>query len=114
MLFLGRLIIYMVGYASPRPMWARLATGKLFAPAYDYAWITPIVTLLVAAMLTGGVEMAQRNFRPVLFGISIAILITVVCGGGPGLLEWRLTGGHRIVRQAEAQSRRRQRGASPI
>ena len=93
---LGRLGLYVVGYAPPIGLWGRIATFRWIIPGYDQVFVTPALTALMPAVGFA----ALRNLRLPLdaaLPICLALMIFVSLSGGPSLKRWRLTGSHQIV-----------------
>jgi hypothetical protein len=111
-----RMVRYQVGYASPRPIWARLVTGRLIVPGYDYVLLTPLATVIAGTGLAILAPPVRWIYEPVYVGGSIALLILIAVGGGPTLVGWRLTGGHRMTRMVNQAGNRqgRQNFQSPF
>jgi hypothetical protein len=93
---LTRLVRYRVGYAAPLSLLGRLRTGRLIIKGYDQIFAAPLLTAFtpIVALMVG-----QRLGWPtdVLVALALAVGVAITFGMGPGLLEWRLTGNHRIT-----------------
>jgi hypothetical protein len=105
-LALARLAIYASGFRSPRPLLARILTGKLIVPGYDYVLLTPIATIAAGALFGLSAPSSSSDSEPVFLGICLAVLVLIAFGGGPSLECWRLTGRHHIARMNEHQTKR--------
>lgn len=91
-----RFVIYRVGYAPPINALTRLLTGRLIIPSYDQIYIGPVLTLLVGWLF----YLVPRSYQidPGLScPVGLALLIVIALKTPPGLIRWKLTGGHRIV-----------------
>jgi hypothetical protein len=95
-LALTRLLQYRVGYAAPLSLLGRLRSGRLVIKGYDQIFAAPLLTVFVpiVALMVG-----PRLGWPtdVLVALALAAGVAITFGMGPSLLEWRLTGNHRIV-----------------
>jgi hypothetical protein len=93
---LTRLVRYRVGYAAPLSLLGRLRTGRLVIKGYDQIFAAPLLAVFtpIIALLLG-----PRLGWPtdVLVAGALGISVAITFGMGPGVLEWRLTGNHRIT-----------------
>jgi hypothetical protein len=96
---LTRLVKYRVGYAAPLSLLGRLGTGRLIIKGYDQIFAAPILTAFtpILALMVG-----QRLGWPtdISVALALAVGVAITFGMGPRLLEWRLTGNHRITATA--------------
>src|SRR5581483_8502565 len=44
---IGRLVVYLTGFAPPISLWGRLRTLRLVQPSYDQVFVTPFVAIIV-------------------------------------------------------------------
>jgi hypothetical protein len=107
-LALSRMMVYMLGYGSPRPLWARILTGRLIAPSYDYVFLTSIATGAATVFFVILSPSPMSIYEPVHLGGTLAALVIIAVGGRPSLERWRLTGGHRITPRVAKQQGNRQ------
>ncbi len=92
---IARFLLYCGRYWPPISLWGRIRTGRYVIPRYDRVLVAPI---LAAVVLLGGVSLVDLARLRTTPGMPIVIAISLwinVCLG-PRLLDWRLTGGHRL------------------
>ncbi len=95
-LALTRLVKYRVGYVAPLSPLGRLRTGRLIIKGYDQIFAAPLLTVftpIVALMV--GTRLGWPTDALVALALGTSAAITF--GMGPRLVEWRLTGNHRIT-----------------
>jgi hypothetical protein len=96
---LTRLVRYRTGHAAPLSLMGRLRTGRLIIKGYDQIFAAPLLTVFtpIVALMVG-----QRLGWPtdVLVAGALAVSVAITFGMGPGLLEWQLTGNHRLTPSA--------------
>jgi hypothetical protein len=99
---LGRIAIYLTGYAPPISLWARLVTLRWIIPGYDYVLLAPLVA--ISFLMTAGRLIARQQWEPNVFGsIALGCTVAMLFVLGPSLSRWRLTGNHRITSAASAK-----------
>jgi hypothetical protein len=103
-LTLGRMIVYCVGYEAPISVWGRLWTFRWIIPGYDKVFVAPLAAVLIGSLLPG--VAAAHGLEPE-FAMPPALSLALLAGLslGPSLLNWRLTGQHRLVPGASMQQR---------
>ncbi len=90
-----RLVLYCGNYWPPISLLGRFATGRYVILRYDRVFAAPLMALLVLTIgclffLTTG---AGRSWgMPLVLTLGLWLNLNL----GPGLLVWRLTGGHRL------------------
>jgi hypothetical protein len=90
-----RLAIYGGKAAAPFNLWGRITSGRLIIPGYDRVFLTPLATVLAAAIGAIIIKRAGPWF-PVAEACTIAAAWYVLFGGGPSLRNWILTGQLRL------------------
>jgi hypothetical protein len=91
-----RLARYRVGYAVPLSLLGRLRTGRMIIKGYDQIFAAPLLTVFTPLVaLIVGQQMGWPTDAVVAGALAVSVAITF--GMGPRLLEWRLTGNHRIT-----------------
>jgi hypothetical protein len=95
-LVLGRLVAYCAGYAPPISFWGRLWTGRVIIPGYDKVFLAPLAVVLIGWLLPE--LFAAHGLEPEI-GVPLSLSLALLAGLsiGPSLLNWRLTGRHRLV-----------------
>jgi hypothetical protein len=95
-LVLGRLAIYCTGYAPPISLWGRLWTFRWIVPSYDKVFLAPLAVVLISLLVP---EVATlHGLEPdVAVPLSLSLALLAGLSLGPSLLNWRLTGRHRLV-----------------
>jgi hypothetical protein len=81
--FMGliRAVIYTSRCHSPRPIWARILTGRLIAPGYDYVFLTPIAVGIAVFALIMLAPSPRSAYLPIFLGASLLSLILIAFGG---------------------------------
>jgi hypothetical protein len=93
-----RLLAYIGPYRPPISFWGRILTGRWIIPGYDYVFLAPLCTLLVAllgwraALLAG-----PDHWGIVVYPLATAAVLIVALNMSPSLGQWSLTGHHRIA-----------------
>jgi hypothetical protein len=91
-----RITRYMVGFASPLSLLARLALVRPIIPSYDQVLIAPIAALFAIStgpwmLHTAGLEWDAAT------SIALGLAMIALYLGGPDLRRWQLTAKHRVV-----------------
>jgi hypothetical protein len=99
---LVRLAVYLNYYHPPISLLGRLGTGRWIIPGFDRCFVAPIL-----AMISGGVVLGlfseARGPAEISAPLCVTTTLLVALITPPGLVEWRLTGKHRIVEGRPAQ-----------
>lgn len=98
----ARFVLYRSGYAPPIDLWGRLATFRWIIPGYDQIVVGPVCALLVGPstiMMAPWWGLPAEVAIPI--ALSLVILVTLVAR--PSLVQWRLTGHHRLTYNVSAQ-----------
>jgi hypothetical protein len=93
----ARLLVYVGSCRPPISLWGRIATGRLIIPGYDYVFVAPLCTLLVAAIGVTLAFMARMKYSTITFPLAMAAVLIVALNMGPSFRSWHLTGHHRIA-----------------
>jgi hypothetical protein len=102
-LAIGRVLIYVAGFAPPITLWGRLATFRPIIPRYDQVFVTPIAVAVISYAAQRELEVLGINPH-VGLPIIISLIMMAALLGGPGLESWRLTGHHRVVGNKSANA----------
>ena len=92
----GRLATYSAGYASPISLWGRLWTLRWIIPGYDRIFVAPLAVVLIGALLPEVLSLHGLDVE-VAGPLSLSLALLAGLSIGPSLLNWRLTGQHRLV-----------------
>ena len=92
----GRFLVYCVGYEAPVSLWGRLWTFRWIIPGYDKVFVAPLAAVVIGSLLPG---IAAAHGLEEVFAVPPALSLALLAGLsiGPSLLDWRLTGQHRLV-----------------
>jgi hypothetical protein len=90
-----RLARYCRGYLPPISLWGRIRSFRWIIPGYDKVFLGPLAALLIGTCLPGILNTGLHPDLGVPVSVSLAWMAGLIIG--PNLLEWRLTGGHRMV-----------------
>jgi hypothetical protein len=88
---------YVVGYAPPLNIYARVVLRRFLIPGYDEVFIAPLIAVLVGSVGSWFGGWCGVNFFVVTGPITAAVSLFIVLGLGPDFATWRLTGNHRII-----------------
>lgn len=101
-----RMAIYGSNVTPPVNLWGRIASGRIIMPGYDQVFLTPLAVVLTA--LLGAIIIKRSGvWYPVTESCVVALLCSLLLGGGPRLRAWLLTGEHRF-RPSKRQANNRQ------
>jgi hypothetical protein len=104
LLTLGRLVAYCAGARPPIGVWGRLWTLRWIIPGYDKIFIAPLSVVLIAVLFPH--LSARHGIEPEIgFPCSLCLALLAVWNIGPSLLNWHLTGRHRLVPGTAVQQR---------
>ena len=90
-----RVIRYCGNYWPPISILGRLTTGRLLLPRYDRVFVAPLLAFVV---LFTGLSYSLENRTTGTWDMPLVLTVCLwlnLCLG-PKLLDWRLTGGHRL------------------
>jgi len=90
-----RQIRYCRGYLPPISLWGRIRSFRWIIPHYDKVFLGPLAALLIGNCLPAILGAGLHPDIGVPVSVSLAWMAGLIIG--PNLLEWRLTGGHRMV-----------------
>lgn len=88
-----RLLRYYSLYRAPLTPLARLVTGRLVIPGYDYAMIAPIAAIVVAFATAVGLEWLRAP-ASLIAASGVAVSLAVLLIAPPTVRNWELTGFH--------------------
>jgi hypothetical protein len=91
-----RFLRYYGAYRAPLSPLARLVTGRLVIPGYDYAMLAPIGAILAGNAMSVGLALLRAPAAVIAasgIGISLAVLLIAP----PTFRNWQLTGLHRRI-----------------
>jgi hypothetical protein len=104
LLVAGRLVTYLTGHKPPINFWGRLWTFRWIIPGHDKVFLGPLAAVLIGVLLphvSVGHGLAPEIALPA--SLSVALLACFCIG--PSLLDWHLTGQHRLVPGISLQQR---------
>jgi hypothetical protein len=90
------LFAYCTGNMPPISFWGRLWTFRWIIPGYDKVFLAPLAVLLIGAWLPV-VGVAHGLEYEVAVPLSLSLALVAGLNIGPSLLNWHLTGQHRLV-----------------
>lgn len=93
---ISRLGIYMAGTRKPLSLMGRIYLKKFVLPRYDIVFITPLVMILGAFILSWGFQAMEAEVPFAVGGIVFCVVL-LAFKGGPSLKEWRLKGDYQRV-----------------
>ncbi|HEY2589155.1 MAG TPA: hypothetical protein VGI81_25655 [Tepidisphaeraceae bacterium] len=105
---LVRFAKYYGNYRAPMSPLARLLTGRLVIPGYDYAMIAPIGAIVVPAATALGTAWLRAP-AALIAASGVAVSIAVLLIAPPTLRNWELTGCHRRIPFSLAARRKQRR-----
>jgi len=104
---IARLLIYCAQTKSPMSLLARIVTGRLIIPKFDYVFLAPIATFIAPIWLAWHGD--EYSHSPALVAaISVGICIGIATSAGPTRRHWLLTGHYRIARLSPQRAWRRE------
>jgi hypothetical protein len=87
---------YCATLLPPLSTLARLFTGRIIIPNYDYVLIAPLAVVAAGAVVPTTLLLA--GVAPDLaFAVTTFALFVIAMGSGPSRSKWQLTGSHRIA-----------------
>ena len=92
----GRLVLYCWNYRPPISLWGRIRTLRWIIPRYDYVFLAPLCTAMVAVaapFAAAAIGLGEEIAIP----ISLTLVLLITSAQEQTLRDWRLTGHHRIV-----------------
>lgn len=91
-----RVTRYMIGYAAPLSLGARIALFRPILPSYDQVFLSPIAALF--AITTGPWMLHKVGLEwDASAAIALGLAECALYLGGPDLRRWQLTASHRVV-----------------
>jgi hypothetical protein len=104
LLAVGRLSMYCAGHKAPISLWGRLWKFRLIIPGYDEVFLAPVAVGLIGVLLPA--VCAVHGLEPEM-GVPLSLSVAMLAGFciGPSLLNWHLTGLHRLVPGLNLQQR---------
>jgi hypothetical protein len=91
-----RMSIYVSRHHSPIGLLGRIATGRVLIPGYDRVYIAPAAVLLTSILVPLLLSRLGAP-APVIAGATVSATLFVAFGAGPSLIDWHLTGNHRLI-----------------
>lgn len=91
----ARILIYVVGRGPPVSLGGRIQLLQPILPGYDRVFVAPLLGVLAALAIPWVLErlgLSPQIFNPVALWIALWAILAL----GPRLVEWRLTGRHRL------------------
>lgn len=103
-----RLVIYCNGVVPPFNFLGRIRSGRLIVPGFDKIFLAPLAVVAVAVV--GGIIIKRSGpWYPMAEALVVAAVWLVLCGAGPTLSGWVLTGYHRLAPPRRGNSNRQVR-----
>ena len=99
-----RVTRYMLGYASPLSLIARIARLRPIVPSYDQVFLSPLAAVFAISVGPWMLHRVGLDWDASA-AIALALAEFALYLGGPDLRRWQLTARHRIVPAMNAQSR---------
>jgi hypothetical protein len=91
-----RMSIYISRHHSPLSLLGRIATGRVLIPGYDRVYMAPAAVLLTSILVPLLLSRLAAP-APVIAGATVSATFFVAFGAGPSLIDWHLTGDHRLI-----------------
>jgi hypothetical protein len=99
-----RLVAYRTGHKPPINAWGRLWTFRWIIPGYDKVFLGPLAAVLIGVLLPE-FSVAQGLEPEIALPLSLSVAMLACFCIGPSLLDWHLTGQHRLVPGVTLQQR---------